>query len=190
MNQPSQQLEKDSALLDALTRPPRIFDYPSGSVARVRVDAALRIYWHHIFDICPPLAEMSPPDGMTIFRPFMAYVDARGLTLDWNFYLWLYDWLRQSEFKDKINESILLELMGASAARWAILDKGRDCGVVVGCRDTASVVVGWKVNKVDKGRQVELLEIEDLPPPSELFGCFFAPTFELTEFPGWQSLTK
>ncbi|MFY9658037.1 MAG: methanobactin biosynthesis protein MbnC [Methylocystis sp.] len=177
-------------MLDALSRPSRIFDYPPDSRTFVRIDASIRIYWHHIFDICPRLLEMSLPDGGAIFRPFMDFADKRGLTFDWNFYLWLYDWLLQSEFRDRMNEEVLLELMGAAAARWAILDRGRDCGVVLGCRDTPSQVVGWKVQKVDEGRQIELLGIEDLPAPSELFGFFFVPKFELTEFPGWQSLSK
>jgi uncharacterized repeat protein (TIGR04061 family) len=190
VNQPSQQLEKDSALLDALTRPDRILDYPRESRAFVRIDASVRVYWHHLFDICPLLLEMSPPDGGKIFGPFMAWADERGLTLDWNFYLWVYDWLLQSEFRERLNENVLLEIMGAAVARWAILDKGPNCGVVIGCRDTQNLVVGWKVRKVDEGRQVELLEIEGIPAPPELFGCFFVPDFELTEFPGWQSLTK
>ena len=195
MSQPSQQLEKDgalkdSALYDALTRPARIFDYPPDSRAFVRIDASIRIYWHHLFDICPMLLEMSPPDGGAIFRPFMAWADARGLTLDWNWYLWVYDWLLQSEFRDRLNEKVLLEIMGAAAARWAVLDRGRNCGVVIGCRDTANLVVGWKCHSAQTGRQIEMLEIEDLPPPPDLFGCFFVPTFELTEFPGWQSLSK
>ncbi len=195
MNQPSQQLEKnsmlkDSDLLGALTRPARIFDYPPESRAFVRVDASTRVYWHHLFDICPQLLEMSLPDGAKIFWPFMAWADERGLTLDWNWYLWAYEWLLQSEFKDRLNESILLEIMGAAASAWAIYEKGPDYGVVIGCRDTPNLVVGWKVRRFNEGRQVEMLEIEDLPPPPELFGCFFVPSFELTTFPGWQSLAK
>jgi uncharacterized repeat protein (TIGR04061 family) len=195
VNQPSPQLEKgdllkDSDLLGALTRPDRIFDYPPDSHAFVRIDASIRNYWHHIFDICPVLLEMSLPDGAKIFGPFMAWADERELTLDWNFYLWVYEWLRQSEFRDRLDEKVLLETMGAAVARWAIYDKGPDYGVVLGCQDTPNLVVGWKVRKVDEGRQVELIEIDDIPPPPERFGCFFVPSFELTTFPGWQSLSK
>ena len=28
-----------------------------------------------------------------------------------------------------------------------------------------------------------MLEIEDIPPPPGLFGCFFVPNFELTDVP-------
>jgi uncharacterized repeat protein (TIGR04061 family) len=195
VSQPSQLSEKgsmlkDSDLLDALTRPARIYDYPPESRAFVRIDAATRTYWHNLFDICPSLLEMSLPDGAAIFWPFMAWADERGFTLGWNWYLRVYEWLLQSEFKDRLNEDILLEIMGAAASGWAIYEKGPNYGLVIGCRDTPNVVVGWKVRKFNEGRQVEMLEIEDIPPPPELFGCFFVPSFELTTFPGWQSLTQ
>ncbi|WP_158658912.1 methanobactin biosynthesis protein MbnC [Methylocystis bryophila] len=177
-------------MLGALSRPARIFDYPPESRAFVRIDASTRVYWHHLFDICPRLLEMSPPDGAAIFWPFMAWADECGLTLGWTWYLWVYHWLLQSEFKNRLNEEILLEIMGAAAAGWAIYDKGRNCGVVIGCRDTPNLVAGWKVRTVNTGRQVELLEIEDIPAPTELFGCFFAPDFELKTFPGWEGLSR
>ena len=44
---------KDSDLLGALTRPGPHLDYPPESRAFVRIDAATRIYWHNLFDICP-----------------------------------------------------------------------------------------------------------------------------------------
>jgi uncharacterized repeat protein (TIGR04061 family) len=190
VSQFSQQVEKDSALLGALTRPARIFEYPTDSREFVRIDASIRIYWHHLFDICPLLLEMSPPDGDGIFRPFMDWADTSGITFDWNWYLWVYEWLLQSKFRDRLNENILLEIMGAAAARWAVLDRGSNSGVVIGCRDTINLVAGWKCQSVQTGRQIEMLEIEDLPKVPDTFGIFFVPSFDLTDFPGWQSPTK
>lgn len=186
----SQPIEKDCELFSALTRPALLTSFPRDSRAYVRIDASLRAYWHQIFDICPMLLDLTGPDGMAIYRPFMDFVERRELSLDWNFYLWIYEWLRQSEFRDRLSEEILLELMGAAAARWAVFDKGRNCGVAVGCRETPLLVVGWKCNKVDQGRQIELIEVEGLPQPNELFGCFFFADFTLSEFQGWQSLSK
>jgi uncharacterized repeat protein (TIGR04061 family) len=184
------QFEKDSTLLSLLTRPARISEYPSDSREFVRIDAAIRLYWHQLFDICPLLLEMSPPDGGKIFSPFMDWADIQCLTFDWNWYLWVYEWLLQSEFRDQLNENILLEIMGAAAASWAVLDRGRNSGVVIGCRDTNNLIVGWKCQSVQTGRQVEMLEIEDLPKTPNIFGVFFVPDFDLSDFPGWESLAK
>jgi uncharacterized repeat protein (TIGR04061 family) len=186
----AQMYKKDIALLNALTRPDRAFDYPTDSREFVRIDASIRIYWHHLFDICPMLLEISSPDGGGIFKPFMSWADKQNLNFDWNWYLWVYIWLKQSEFKEKLNDEILIELMGAAAARWAVLDRGLNCGVAISCVDTASLVVGWKCQSVKTGRQVEVMEIEELSKPQGIFGVFYTPKFELSTFPGWQSLAK
>jgi len=75
----------DSELLDALMVPARQADYPRDSRAFVRIDTSLRVYWHVLFDICPELLELSGPDGLSIFRPFMAWADARQLSMNWTF---------------------------------------------------------------------------------------------------------
>jgi uncharacterized repeat protein (TIGR04061 family) len=183
-------IEKDSDLFHALTRPKLLSSFPRDSAAYVRVDASLRAYWHQIFDICPRLLDLSGPDGMAIYHPFMEFVQQQNLTLDWSFYLWMYELLKQTEYRDKLNDELLLELMGAAAARWAILDRGRNCGIVIGCREVSSVVVGWKCNKVDEGRQVELMEVDGAAAPKALFGHFFLPDFEFAEFPGWRDVPK
>jgi uncharacterized repeat protein (TIGR04061 family) len=183
-------IQKDCDFFPAFTRPALLRALPRDSRAFVRVDVSLRAYWHQIFDICPSLLQLSGADGMTIFLPFFEFVEAKKLTLDWNFHLWLYLWLKESQFRESVNEDILLELMGAAAARWAVLDRGRNCGVALGCQENDHVVIGWKCNCVDAGRQVELVEIANLPRPQQFFGCFFLGEFDLHHFPGWEELSR
>jgi uncharacterized repeat protein (TIGR04061 family) len=182
----------DRDLYDALTSIEESEKYPRDDKSFVRIDTSLRVYWHTLFDICPNLLEISGPDGSAIFRPFMAWAARRRLAFDWSFYLWVYVWLRESEFSERLNDDDLLQtIMGASAARWAVLDRSRDCGIVLSCADRNDLVVGWKCNSIRSGRQIELIQPEEaLPPPGNLFGYFTRPSFDLDEFPGWQSLSR
>jgi uncharacterized repeat protein (TIGR04061 family) len=192
MNLSYPQAKTDRDLYSALTSIEESERFPRDHKSYVRIDTSLRVYWHTLFDICPNLLELSGPDGMAIFRPFMAWAARRRLAFDWSFYLWVYVWLQESEFKERAQDGDLLQsVMGASAARWAILDRSRDCGIVLGCASTNDLVVGWKCNSVRAGRQVELIQPEEsLPPPADTFGYFVRPNFDLGGFPGWQGLSK
>lgn len=181
----------DSDLFDALTAPERQDRYPRNSRAWMRIDTSRRAYWHTLFDICPSLLELSGPgdEGLSIFNPFMAWAEEQGLSFDWSYYLWVYRWLQQSEFSNRLDTDLLLELMGASAARWAVLDRGTDCGIVLGSIGMPGLVAGWKCHTIDAGRQVEFVEPEEpLPTPGEPFGFFTVPDFELSAFPGWRAI--
>lgn len=183
----------DRDLYPALMSPEMCAKYPADQKAFVRIDTSLRVYWHTLFDICPELLELSGPDGLSIFRPFMAWAADRRLAFDWFYYLWVYVWLRQSPFKEELlaDKKYLRSIMGASAARWAILDRGRARGIAIGCADATDFVIGWKCRSVRFGREVELIEPEaPLPPPPEVFGYFTLPSFDLDIFPGWQGVTR
>ncbi|MGJ0395398.1 MAG: methanobactin biosynthesis protein MbnC [Methylocystis sp.] len=183
----------DRDLYPALMSPEMCAKYPADDKAFVRIDTSLRVYWHTLFDICPELLELSGPDGLSIFRPFMAWAGERKLAFDWFYYLWVYVWLRQSPFKEQVlaDKKYLRSVMGASAARWAILDRGRSCGIAIGCVDTTDLVIGWKCRSVRFGREIELIEpAEPLPPLPETFAYFTLPSFELDIFPGWQGVTR
>jgi uncharacterized repeat protein (TIGR04061 family) len=174
-----------------MTSPSKLMEYPRDSRAFSRIDASLRAYWHTLFDICPELLALSGEDGMSIFRPFMEWAEQQGLTFSWTYYLWVYVWLEQSQFRDRLNNDLLISLMGAAAARWAILDRGLDCGIVLGCDKTMNLVAGWKCHTVHVGREVELIELDESPslPPGR-FGFFTVANFELGVFPGWQAIPK
>lgn len=181
----------DSDLYNVLNVPARQTDYPRESRAFVRIDTSLRIYWHTLFDICPRLLELAPPDGLTIFRPFMAWAAEQNLSFDWSYYLWVYRWLQQSEFRDGVDDDLLQTMAGASAARWAVMDRSADAGLVFGSAGMPHLVVGWKCHTLDNGREIELIELEEpLPEPDEQFGFFTLPRFELDHFPGWRPIPR
>jgi uncharacterized repeat protein (TIGR04061 family) len=171
--------------------PDRLSDFPRDSRSFVRVDSSIRLYWHTLFDICPSLLELGDPEGLEIFRPFMRWAVEREISFGWSYYLWVYRWLRQSEFANRLSEEHLVTLMGASAARWAVSDRSSDCGIVLAARELNGLVVAWKCRTVRKGREVEFVAPQEaIPSPDDLFGFFTVSDFELRYFPGWSSLPR
>ncbi|MDU9414366.1 methanobactin biosynthesis protein MbnC [Pseudomonas sp. zfem005] len=177
----------DSQLLHALFHPQRQGDYPRDSKAFVRIDTSLRVYWHSLFDICPGLLALSGPDGLAIFRPFMAWAVEQELSFNWAWYLWVDLWLRQSPFHQQVEDELRYSLMAASAARWATGDRSSQRGIVLGAADLPDLVCGWKATSLEAGRQVERLELEEpLPPPGTAHGYFTCEQPDLSGgFPGW-----
>lgn len=182
----------DADLLDALTVPARQGDYPRESRAFVRIDTSLRIYWHTLFDICPGLLDLSGPDGLAVFRPFMAWAAEERLSLNWAFYLWVDVWLQRSPFRDRVDRDLRLSLIGASAARWATGDRSEAGGIVLSGPAATDLVCGWKTRSMEAGRQVEHLELEEpLPTAPEPFGFFTVPGAALDcDFPGWTPIPR
>jgi uncharacterized repeat protein (TIGR04061 family) len=171
--------------------PDRLFTYPRESRAFLRVDISIRSYWHTLFDTVPKLLELSGPDGQAIFLPFMSWARENKLSFDWTFFLWVYKWLTQSQFRDQLSEELMLSMMSASASRWLGYDRDVDAlGVVLGSTALDGAVVGWKMNSVYcRLEQVERLTFEEpLPPPDDFFGYFVTSSFELDHFAGWQPL--
>lgn len=181
----------DSDLLDALMVPARQGDHPRDSRAFVRIDSSLRAYWHALFDICPELLELTGPEGIAIFRPFMAWANEQKYSLNWTYYLRVYQWLLQSEFSARVTIEMARSLTAASAARWATGDRSVSAGIVLGCADFPELIVGWKCHTVNGGREVESLEMEgSLPTLPGLFGYFTVPKFEVDIFPGWTEIPQ
>lgn len=181
----------EADLLDVLMVPARQGDFPRDSRAFVRIDTSLRVYWHTLFDICPELLALSGPDGLAIFRPFMAWAAERGLSMNWTYYLWLYQWLLESEFENRVTPELALSLTGAAAARWATGDRTPDAGIAIGLAGRSELVVGWKCRSVDGGREIECLSLDEpLPAPEGLFGWFTMAGFELDHFPGWSPIPQ
>ncbi|WP_457796299.1 methanobactin biosynthesis protein MbnC [Methylocystis sp. S23] len=181
----------DAELFDWLTdmRPQK--QIPRESRAFVRIDASHRAYWHALFDICPQLLKIASPDGLAILRPFMSWAQTQDSTFDWSFYLWVYQWLEQSEFQDRVDEDLLITMMGASVARWANFDRSPDCGIVLTSIRTDKIVIAWKCRTASGRREVEIVELEEpLPEPSAPFGFFITPEFELPAFAGWRDIPR
>ncbi|KAF2988752.1 methanobactin biosynthesis cassette protein MbnC [Methylocystis sp. MJC1] len=182
----------DADLLDDFANPERQSAYPRESRAYVRVDISIRAYWHALFDQVPELLELSGPDGRAIFLPFMEWARAKGVTFNWAFYLWVYGWLMQSGFRDRLGRDLLLRMMSAAAGRWIGVDRDTDrCALVIGSPMLeGAVVVGWKLKSLQTTViPVERLDLEEpLSSPAGHFGCFYAPSFDLDYFPGWKSI--
>lgn len=181
----------DKELFDWLTDLRPQTTIPRESRAFVRIDASHRAYWHALFDICPQLLKIGSPDGLAILRPFMTWAEAQELTFDWSFYLWVYQWLRQSEFQDRVDDDLLITMMGASAARWGNFDRSPVCGIVLASSEIDQLVIAWKCRTASGRREVEIIDLEEpLPSLGESFGYFTAPNFELPPFPGWRSIPR
>jgi methanobactin biosynthesis cassette protein MbnC len=76
--------------------------------------------------------------------------------------------------------------MGGSAAEWAILDRTSRVGIVLASSEIPQLVIGWKCRRLDSGREIETVELEEpLPPPPDGWGYFTLDAFDLSHFPGW-----
>ncbi|WP_080963078.1 methanobactin biosynthesis protein MbnC [Pseudomonas fluorescens] len=182
----------DSQLLHALSVPQRQGDYPRDSRAFVRIDSSLRVYWHTLFDICPGLLQLSGPDGLAIFRPFMSWAAQQRLSLNWTYYLWLDVWLQQSSFARHVTPALRYQLMGASAARWATGDRSEANGIFLAAADLPDLVCGWKTQTLEGARDIEQIELaEPLPAPGAAFGYFTVHSRHLQDgFPGWTDVPR
>lgn len=183
----------DAELYEDLANPERQRNYPRDSRGYVRIDMSIRAYWHALFDTCPQLLEFSGPDGGAIFVPFMAWAKERKLSFNWTFYLWVYEWLLQSEFHDRLGEHVILPIMTASASRWMMLDRDTDsCAIILASASLNGAVVGSKYNTIYSGlQQVEHVQFENsLPAPKNSFGYFVTTGFEFDYFPGWRPIPQ
>ncbi|MFC4158565.1 methanobactin biosynthesis protein MbnC [Chitinimonas lacunae] len=181
----------EAEVIDLLLLPERQEEWPRPSRAYVRIDISLRMYWHNLFDICPALLTLSGPDGMAIYRPFMRWAAEQDLSMGWQFYLWVGQWLLQSTLRDQVTPELLDTLMAASAARWAVLDRSAAAGIVLGGVHSPAWTVGWKQRSVSGGREVERWALaEPLPLPEGHFGYFLLSGPTLADFPGWLALPR
>jgi uncharacterized repeat protein (TIGR04061 family) len=187
----SSRVRIDSELLDALSAPASQQNYADDPRAFVRIDHSLRTYWHTLFDVCPGLLRLSGPDGQSVFRPFMAWAAEQRLSLNWSYYLWVYIWLRQSEFRDLLDSDLRLSLMAASAARWATFDRSKAAAVALGCIEMQGLVCASKPCALEASMTVEYMELEaPLPSPNGQFGFFTLLGPKVDRFPGWRSIPK
>lgn len=157
---------------------------PRASRERAIAEHALRGILHSLLDPCPQIDRLG---GQDIFERFVTWADHRRLSLGWRAHLHLLSWLTEDEvYRDRVADEHLIEAMAAAASRWAMLDRGPGCGVVIGCRLVRDrLVVGWKCRSPEEGKQIELVSVEDLEAPEGLTGYFIVPGFELDEYAPW-----
>lgn len=117
-------------------------DYPSNSRCFVHLDARLLPYWHSLFDICPGLLKIDPPEGLNLFRSFMTWAYRNQPQHDWTYHLNVCRWLLGSVYRTQIGDELIEAFMAAAAARWVNTDTSPACGVVLAWR--CSTVFDWK----------------------------------------------
>ncbi|WP_394832102.1 hypothetical protein LVJ94_36845 [Pendulispora rubella] len=129
-----------------------------GTRERAVAEFAMRLRWHGLFDPCPRVLALCPPDGADVFRRFLAWADRAKSKMDWSLHLELLVWLsRDPTHRDALDEDMILELLAAAASKWAIYDRGPNKGIVLGCQRTpCTLVVGWKCLSTERGRTVAL----------------------------------
>jgi uncharacterized repeat protein (TIGR04061 family) len=137
-------------------------DYPCNARSFVRLDARLLPYWHTLFDVCPGLLKLDPPDGLNIFRSFMTWAYRNHPSLNWTYHLSVCRWLLTSTYKAHIHEDHIDAFMTAAAARWINTDDSQAQGLVLAWQGSPMMVFDWKaaprsIAGVDP-------EEEDFPP--------------------------
>ena len=120
-------------------------DYPSNARCFVHLDARLLPYWHTLFDVCPGLLKLDPPDGLDIFRSFMTWAYRNHPPLNWTYYLSVCRWLLNSTYQKQIHEEHIDSFMTAAAARWINTDDSQARGLVLAWQGSPMRVFDWKV---------------------------------------------
>lgn len=120
-------------------------DYPCNARSFVQLDARLLPYWHTLFDVCPGLLKLDPPDGLNIFRSFMTWAYRNHPSLNWTYYLSVCRWLLTSTYRAHIHEEHIDAFMTAAAARWINTDDSQARGLVLAWQGSPMRVFDWKV---------------------------------------------
>ncbi len=124
---------------------PALEGYPPFTRYFTRLGKAMMPYWHGLYDHCPELLRLDPPEGLTIFRGFFRWAEQQGLPLDWTLYLNLYRWLQRSSFAAYLTEEQLENLMLTAAASWCANDTSSSMGILLGHRRLPGrLVQAWK----------------------------------------------
>lgn len=113
---------------------------PKNSTLRPdQLNKRLSSAWHHLYDLCPELLKIDPPDGLTILRGFLQWAAEQKAAWNWAMHLRLYCWLLQSPFGAKVTDEHLEVLMDASAARWTVDDTSANRGILLASQGGAHI---------------------------------------------------
>ena len=138
-------------------------DYPCNARSFVTLDARLLPYWHTLFDVCPSLLKLDPPEGLELFRRFMTWAYRHHPTLDWTYYISVCRWLLSSPYKSRVTEEHIEALMVPAAALWVTTDVSQARGLVLAWQPLGERIVEWKSGA--RPLMSTWDEVEDLPPP-------------------------
>ncbi|HHH9558905.1 TPA: putative natural product biosynthesis protein [Pseudomonas aeruginosa] len=139
-------------------------DYPSNARSFIHLDAKLLPYWHLLFDVCPALLRIDPPDGLGIFKQFMAWAYRKHPPLDWTFHLSVCQWLLGSDYAQQIKASHVETLLVAAAAKWTETDGSQARGILLSHGPHGLLVTDWKPGMA-LGDMCTDWDEGSLPPP-------------------------
>lgn len=152
-------------------------DYPSNARCFVHLDARLLPYWHTLFDICPGLLKLDPPEGLNLFRSFMVWSYRHRPSPNWTYYLSVCRWLLGSTYRLEVDEEPIEAFMIAAAARWVASDETPARGLVLAWQGSPLRVVDGK------SAHIPAVPLDTLaPPPWDFAWC---PLDESSAFTGW-----
>ncbi|ONH55735.1 AZL_007950 family protein [Pseudomonas cedrina] len=150
-------------------------EYPSNCRSFVHLDARLLPYWHSLFDICPALLKLDPPEGLNLFRSFMTWAYHNRPPQDWTYHLNVCRWLLGSVYRSQIDDELIEAFMAAAAACWVNTDDSQAEGVVLAWR--SSTVFDWK--------DARLIDAEYLALPIPPWDFAWCPLTAPGGFRGW-----
>lgn len=157
---------------------PALPDYPSNSRCFVHLDARLLPHWHTLFDICPALLKLDPPEGLNLFRSFMTWAYRNRPPLDWTYHVNVCRWLLGSPYRVQIDDEPIEAFMAAAAACWINADTSQASGVVLTWQ--GATVFDWK----DTPRS----DVEHQALPGTEWDFAWCPLNAQGEFSGWRPL--
>ena len=150
-------------------------EYPSNCRSFVHLDARLLPYWHSLFDICPALLKLDPPEGLNLFRSFMTWAYRNRPPQDWTYHLNVCRWLLCSVYRSQIDDEPIEAFMAAAAACWVNTNDSPAEGVVLAWR--SSMVFDWK--------DARLIGAEYLALPIPPWDFAWCPLTAPGGFSGW-----
>ncbi|NCE87327.1 MULTISPECIES: putative natural product biosynthesis protein [Pseudomonas] len=162
-------------LAQPLRTEPLLAHYPSNSRCFVHLDARLLPHWHSLFDICPTLLKLDPPEGLNLFRSFMTWAYRKQPPLDWTYHLNVARWLLGSPYRAQINEEPIEAFMAAAAACWISLDTSQARGLVLAWQ--GATLFDWKGPPISAAQQQAL--------PASTLDFAWSPLNARGEFSGW-----
>lgn len=129
---------------------------------------ALCPYWDVLYERCPDVVQLSPPDGMAVFIGFIKAAQLERLPMDWTLYLNLYRWLSRSKFRQQVGHEQLRGLTLTAAACWCVSDRSADAGILLAHEAWPGKVV--RALKADPQRGPASVEVREAhagcPAPS------------------------
>lgn len=162
--------------LDCFLLPERCRALPEGSRERLMASKCLQQFWHQIFDPCPLLLAAHGPNGLSLFEPFMAWADEVDLGMNWTMHLHLLAFITRRGDAEPLPRATVIEVLAATASRWARTDMTTDLGVLLGSDLVPDEgVIAWKCTSLVETKRVFLVRLEHPRPLDRPAGWIFMP---------------